>query len=214
LIHRELLKQGHQSKMAVMVKQKDDPHIHILGNKLTQFYDKIVSVIEMVLGLQRLLPISGYCLFFKKYYWKADLIHLHLIHSESFFSLLLLPIITRRHKVVLTLHDPWIMTGHCIHPFDCQRWRFGCGSCPNLVIPFYVNRDSTAFMWRLKKMLLDHSNLTIVVASNWMAEFVSLSPLVSRFPCQIIPFGMDVTNVIIALKISFGNDILFPKMQS
>lgn len=193
LVHRELLRQGHQSDMAVMFKQKDDPRIHALGNGLTRFNDlKPVTFVEKMLGIQRLLPISGLFLFFKKYYRDADLIHLHIIHGVPFFSLLLLPLITRRHRVVWTLHDPWIVTGHCVYPLDCQRWKDGCGSCPDLTLPFPIRRDATSFMWRTKKWLLDHSRLEVVVVSKWMNDLVGASPLVSRFPRHIIPLGLDI----------------------
>lgn len=193
MVHRELLRQGQQSDMAVLFKQKDDPRIHALGNGLTRFYDiKPVTLVEKLLGIQRLLPISGYFLFFKKYYRDADLIHLHIIHGVPFFSLLLLPLITRRHKVVWTLHDPWIVTGHCVYPLDCQRWLEGCGSCPDLSLPFPIRRDATSFMWRMKKWLLDRSRLEVVVASKWMNDLVGASPLVSRFPRHIIPLGLEI----------------------
>lgn len=193
LVHRELLRQGHQSDMAVMFKQKDDPRIHLLGNALSRICDlKPITLVEKVLGIQRLLPISGHFLFLKKYYRDADLIHLHVIHGVSFFSLLLLPLITRRHRVVWTLHDPWIVTGHCVYPLDCQRWKEGCGSCPDLTLPFPVRRDATGFMWLVKKWLLDHSQFDIIVVSKWMDNLVASSPIVSRFPRHIIPLGLDI----------------------
>jgi glycosyltransferase involved in cell wall biosynthesis len=192
LVHRELLRQGHQSDMAVMFKEKDDPEIHVLGNRLTRFFDKTaVKLIEEILGIRCLLPISGLFLFLKKYYGEADIIHLQIIHGNPFFSLLLLPLITRRHRVIWTLHDPWMITGHCVYPLDCEKWKSGCGSCPDLLLPFPVRRDATSFMWRVKRWLLDRSRLDIVVVSKWMDELVGASPLVSRFPRHIIPLGMD-----------------------
>ena len=46
--------------------------------------------------------------------------------------------------VALTLHDEWLLTGHCAYTLGCERWRIGCGRCPDLTIYPAIRRDSTA----------------------------------------------------------------------
>lgn len=192
-IHKALNKIGHKSDMSVMIRESHDENTHTLGNMLTRLYDKtFAALLEGLLGLRSILPISGSTIFFKNYYRDADLIHLQIIHGNSFFSLLNIFLMSRRHKVIWTIHDPWMMTGHCVYPFDCERWKCGCGSCPNLEIPFQVRRDSTALMWRIKHWLMHHSNVTLIVASKWMYENVRMSPILSHLPCHIIPLGVDL----------------------
>ncbi|PJI51298.1 hypothetical protein CTI14_63230 [Methylobacterium radiotolerans] len=57
------------------------------------------------------------------------------------------------------------MTGHCIHPFSCQRWKTGCGQCPDLKTDFAIQRDTTALNFRLKRMAYRRSNFEILVAT-------------------------------------------------
>ncbi len=55
--------------------------------------------------------------------------------------------------MVLTLHDPWPLTGHCAYFLDCERWRTGCGSCPHLDTPPAMRRDNTHLNWTRKKRI-------------------------------------------------------------
>ena len=64
---------------------------------------------------------------------RPDLVHLHNVHG-GYFDLRVLPRLSRRVPVLVTLHDAWLLSGHCAHSFDCERWRTGCGSCPDLGI--------------------------------------------------------------------------------
>jgi glycosyltransferase involved in cell wall biosynthesis len=120
------------------------------------------------------------------------LIHLQLLHARPFFSLLqLLDIADGRRPVLWTVHDPWITTGHCVHPLDCQRWKSGCGRCPDLTIPLGVRRDNTALNWRIKRMVLKRARIHVVVASSWMQKRLTESPIMGHLPSTLIPFGVD-----------------------
>ena len=57
-----------------------------------------------------------------------DILHCHNLHGE-YFDLRILPELTRRLPVVLTLHDAWLLGGGCAHSVDCDRWRDDCGDC-------------------------------------------------------------------------------------
>src|SRR3990172_6801419 len=62
-----------------------------------------------------------------------DALHLHNLHG-GYFDLRALPALTARVPAVLSLHDAWLLSGHCAHSFDCGRWETGCGECPALWI--------------------------------------------------------------------------------
>ena len=89
------------------------------------------------------------------------------------------------------MHDPWLLSGHCVHSLECDRWLAGCGKCPDLTLSFPIKHDTTALMWKLKHWIMHHSQITLVVASQWMYERVKKSPILSHLPCYIIPFGLD-----------------------
>ena len=192
-LHRKLKELGYQSHMAVMYSRLDDPHIHQVSNWITRKVDRrLVSPIEDFLSVKSILPLSAWTLYFSPYYRSADIVHLQLVYSAPFFSLLNLPVMSRRRRIIWTLHDPWMTTGHCIHSLDCDRWLTGCGACPDLTLPFPMKRDTSAFLWKLKHWVMHHSNVTLVVPSQWMYERVQRSPILSHLPCYVIPHGIDL----------------------
>ena len=134
-------------------------------------------------------PFS-YDILFEKKFQEADVLHFHLIHN-NFFNLSDLPIISRLKPVVWTLHDPWALTGHCIYPINCERWKIGCGDCPDLNRNFSVRQDATALNWEYKKLIYQNCDLDIVVASKWMYERVSESPFFPKARVHLVPFGLD-----------------------
>jgi glycosyltransferase involved in cell wall biosynthesis len=108
----------------------------------------------------------------------------------GFFNYFALPGITRAKATVYTLHDMWPFTGHCVHSFDCDRWKIGCGMCPYPDMPTAVQRDATGLEWKIKEWNYRRSRLTVVVPSTWLYELASKSML-SRFPIKHIPHGVD-----------------------
>lgn len=192
-LHKTLRELGHESHMAVMRSRFDDLHIHQVGNWITRKLDRLlVSPIENALSVKSVLPLSALTLYFSPYYRNADIVHLQLVHAAPFFTLFNVPVMSQKHRIVWTLHDPWMTTGHCVYTMDCDRWLTGCEACPDLTLKFPIRRDTSAFQWKLKHWVMDHSNVTLIVASRWMSERVKRSPILSHLPCHIIPFGVDL----------------------
>ncbi|MCZ8173141.1 MAG: glycosyltransferase [Brevundimonas sp.] len=147
--------------------------------------------VESRLGLQSVFYTNGDYLIERPEYQDADLIHLHLVHT-GYLSLFDLPRIMGSKPVVWTLHDPWAFSGHCTYSFDCERWRTGCGNCPDLSIPMTVTRDSSAIMHDLKRQLLDTCAFEVVVASSWMEARAKASPIFQGVPVHRVPFGLNL----------------------
>jgi len=122
-----------------------------------------------------------------------DVLHLHNLHS-SYFDLRQLPSLSASVPTVLTLHDAWLLTGHCAHPMECPRWQGGCGQCPRLDIYVPISRDASARNWRLKRDIVRQSRLRIATPSHWLMEMVERSGiadgLVER---RVIHNGVDTT---------------------
>ena len=190
-IHRALKDTGHESHMAVMHAELEDETVHRLGNRVTSRLDPYLVSLERKLSLYACLPLSAATLYSAPYYRSADIVHLQLIHAQSFFSLWNLPIIGRQKRLVWTLHDPWMMSGHCVHSLDCERWKTGCGSCPDLALSFPVKRDTTAWTWKMKRRVMKRTPVTLVVHSEWMHERARQSPILRHLPCHVIPIGLD-----------------------
>ena len=105
-----------------------------------------------------------------------DVIHAHNLHGE-YFDLRALPTLSQLAPLALTLHDQWLLTGHCAHDFNCGRWRSGCGDCPDLTIYPAIARDATAENWAAKRDLYRQSRLHVAAPSQWLLDRVAQSPL-------------------------------------
>lgn len=126
-------------------------------------------------------------------YADADVVHLHNLHG-GYFDLRELPRLSRRVPVVLTLHDAWLLSGHCAHSFACERWRTGCGACPDLTIYPAVRRDATALNWQRKRRIFAQSKLHIATPSDWLARRVRASMLAPAIAeLRVIPNGVAVS---------------------
>ncbi len=122
-----------------------------------------------------------------------DVLHLHNLHGD-YFDLRELSQLSKKVPTIITLHDAWLLAGHCSHSFDCERWKTGCGDCPRLDIPPSLRRDGTAFNWKRKREIYQSSRLTLVCPSQWMADKVQKSILMSnQNRLKVIPNGVDTT---------------------
>jgi glycosyltransferase involved in cell wall biosynthesis len=157
----------------------------------SRYVTRAFDVIERQASLHARLHPHSWALTLHKAVRDADLMHLHIIH-DGYFSLSALPYVTRKKPTVWTWHDPWPMTGHCIHPLQCRRWQSGCGACPDLSLPFPMKRDRTAEQFSWKQQVYSKTKAEVVVASQWMLEMAQQSPLAEHFNLSLIPFGLDL----------------------
>ncbi len=124
---------------------------------------------------------------------RPDIIHAHNLHGE-YFDLRVLPWLSRQAPLVLTLHDAWLLSGRCAHSFACERWRTGCGSCPDLTIYPESRRDATALNWRRKRDIYAQSRLCAVTPSHWLMDRVRESMLMGgTVGSRVIPHGVNLS---------------------
>jgi glycosyltransferase involved in cell wall biosynthesis len=209
---------GHDSWLAVGRKRSDDPHVVVVPNResrspwyrlLTRAASRLqpghrqlgrlagaladpVGRLNHLRGLEefrypgtsRLLKLPG---------TRPDVVHAHNLHG-GYFDLRMLSRITRELPVVLTLHDAWLLSGHCAHSFNCERWRTGCGFCPDLTIYPAIHRDATASNWRRKRAIYARSRLHVATPSHWLLRKVEasmLAPAVAE--ARVLPNGVDLS---------------------
>jgi glycosyltransferase involved in cell wall biosynthesis len=124
---------------------------------------------------------------------RPDVVHAHNLHG-GYFDLRKLPWLGSEVPLVLTLHDAWLLSGHCAHSFGCERWRTGCGHCPDLTIPPSVPRDETAYNWRRKRAIYSRSRLHVATPSRWLMRRVESSILAAGIQeARVIPNGVDLS---------------------
>jgi len=187
--------QGHEASQAVAVKRSlDGSSFKLFPDVESGFGSTITNAIgriETAISLQSVFYPQSFLLPFSPEFRASDLVHYHIIHNH-FFSYLAFPLLSRLKPTVWSLHDPWAITGHCVHPFDCVGWKTGCSPCPHLDYPFVLRQDRASLNYNLKKISYRNSRLNLVVGSRWMKDLVEQSPLLCHFPVHHIPFGLDL----------------------
>ena len=123
---------------------------------------------------------------------RPDVLLCNNLHGD-FFDLRQLPQLSLKMPIVLRLADSWCFTGHCAVPGPCERWRTGCGRCPDLATPPAIRRDATRFNWQRKRWILARSRVHLAVPSSWMLERARQSILGPAIvDARVIPNGIDL----------------------
>ncbi len=121
-----------------------------------------------------------------------EILHCHNLHG-NYFDLRALSLLSHQVPTVLTLHDAWLLSGHCAHSFNCERWKSGCGDCPDLSIYPAIRRDATAYNWQRKAEIYKKSRLHVVTPCRWLMDKVEQSILKPGIvSSKVIPNGVDL----------------------
>lgn len=165
-LHLYLREKGIASHHLVLNKQSDDFYTHTYPK-----HDK-------------------YAILSSPFFLTADIVHLHLIHNNV-MDVDMLPIISKLKPLVWTIHDPWAVGGHCIHHFDCEKWKSHCGDCPYVDKPFAIKVDDSALRFELKKEAIQSSQISAIVASKWIENQIKQSPIWKNKKVYFVPFGIS-----------------------
>ncbi|MDT3698284.1 MAG: glycosyltransferase family 4 protein [Thermincola sp.] len=187
-LNNRLINAGYSSRILVDNVISDDPNVEeLLRDNSTK--QKLLYTAQQELGWLDFFHLASHRIKDLDIFQQSDLIHLHNLHG-GYFSPFALPELTALKPTVWTLHDMQAITGHCAHSFDCERWLTGCGSCPDLNIYPAISKDTSAFLWKTKKKIYAHSNLTIVCPSKWLKDKVERSILGDK-DVRLIYNGID-----------------------
>jgi len=191
-IHDGLRSLGWRSRMLVGERRSADTDVRPLKRNLAwRAADRACAAFTDRLDLQYVLYPSSFGVALDPWFREAEVVQLYNVHG-SYFSHTALPLLSRLRPLVWRLSDMWALTGHVAYSYDCERWRYGCGSCPYLAEYPRLQRDTTALLYRWKNMVYARSRITLVAPSHWLEGIARESPLLSRFPVRRIPNGIDL----------------------
>lgn len=192
----DLEKRGIDAKQAVLSKLSGNPGVAtVLQGATDRDFQKALSRVEDRNSMNNLLFPWGSVLQAMPEFADADVVHYHVIHNQV-LSLFDLPRLFAAKPSVWTFHDPWPLTGHCVHPQQCPGWLSGCVPCPYLDRLFPMREDRAGAMWAIKQRVYAEfaDRVDVVVASEFMQDMVRRSPLTSHFErVHLIPFGVDAS---------------------
>lgn len=220
ILHKELRKRSHNVWMAVAKRESEDPFVNTIpveppGSSFGKILLRLADKTEEI-GWRGNWLISG---FFRQLsdpqrYWdrflgkedfnfpgsrrilelpstRPDLVHFHNLH-RNYFDLRFLPELSQKVPTLITLHDKWLLSGHCAQSIDCDRWKYGCGKCPYLKIYPPVQRDATSYNWSRKKGIYLRSKVYLAAPSKWIVNEINQSILsASAVQIKLIPNGVD-----------------------
>ncbi|MBD1856045.1 MULTISPECIES: glycosyltransferase family 4 protein [Leptolyngbya] len=187
-LHQGLLSQGVDSRLMVGRMETNDDRVSLVPH-VSPFEQQFKRVTQKF-GFNHVHLWSTFQIAHHDFYQSAEVLNFHNIHT-GFFNYLALPRLVKRKPAVLTLHDMWLFTGHCAYSYGCDRWKIGCGDCPDLTIYPAMRRDSTRWEWKLKDWLYNQAAFSVIAPSRWLADLAHQS-LLSRFPIYHIPNGIDL----------------------
>lgn len=196
-IHKQLLDNGHSS-MVIYGQGSDTEDENVLKvNSLNEW--RLYGLYSRLSGF----PYSG-CFFSTGKILKIienynpDVVHLQVINGHFVNHFRLLNYLkARKIFTVITLHAELMYTGKCGHSYECEKWKTGCGNCPQKhMAPKFWFFDRTASEWKRKEELYkDFNNLKIVSVSPWLNDRAKQSPLLKGKSLSVIGNGIDTVNV-------------------
>ena len=193
-LHRGLRARGHEAWLAVGYRRTDEEGVVEIGGSGSRRRRALTDpgvLLDVARGREDFrFPASRRVLDLVPV--TPDVVHVHNLHG-GYFDLRALPDLARRASLVATLHDAWLLTGHCAHPLDSDGWLRGCGNCPHLDTYPALHRDGTAFNLARKRSIYEGLELAVVTPSRRLMDMVErsiLAPAVVRR--EVIPNGVDL----------------------
>lgn len=183
---------GHCANQFVICKESKSPFVFSMDCFL-DLHGNLVNI-QKKFSLHNMLIPHAKVLVNLPFFLNADIVHYHLVHN-NIFAIQDFPMLTNKKPAVWTWHDPWALTGHCIHPLDCDGWKSACASCPHLDWEFPLNEDTAGINWKIKNRCYANLDVDIVVSSDFMMDIAKRSPLGQLFPrIHKIPFGINLND--------------------
>ena len=195
-------------KTFLIVGRKLSKLNNIIQVKYFSFENLFFKFFRKKFGLTEIFYFTPFRLKILNYVLKSDFIHIHNIHGR-YWNLLSVPIYSYFKKIIITLHDEFLISGDCAYTRNCNRWMDGCGNCPQLSFS-EVDRypatgiDNTRINLLIKKFLFlisRKSNVIITAPSQLLLKKAKVSHL-SNFRIVKLNYGIDVDTWKIVVRIS------------
>lgn len=192
-IHSYLLKNGEESMVAFGFGQAaDSGAVKLCGDLYVKLNHLSARMSGMMYGgcmtsTARLIKLIRS--------YRPDIVHLQCIngHTVNIYRLIAW-LRNNRIKTVLTLHAEFMYTANCGHALGCERWRTGCGSCPDpkkATESFFFDRSAASWIKMKHAFEGFDDELRVVSVSPWLKERAKQSPILADKRHSCIYNGLD-----------------------
>lgn len=196
-IQREAIHQGFEV-LSLVGRRKPFPDMPCIkiGNPISFWSHVILTTVFDLHGLGSWIMTKRMVAKLRKE--SPDIIHLHNIHGYYLNYPVLFRYLKKDYQgaIFWTFHDCWPFTGHCAYftMTGCEKWKTGCGGCPNRYrYPISLGRDASAKNYlRKKDLFCGLKNLTVLVPSQWMQELANQS-FFHEYPIRVVRNGIDIS---------------------
>lgn len=197
-IHMQLIKNGNKSIVCYGRGPKvDESGIHKIAPELIMKLQSLRSILTGYAYAGCYYSTSNLISIINKE--RPDVVHLHCINGYMVNIYKLLEFLKKTNiPTVLTLHAEFMHTAGCGYALDCEKWKTGCGNCPQKG----SGRPSSRFFdrsnneWQLMKRAFDgFDNLVITSVSKWLHDRASKSPFFLNKNMQVVLNGIDTEDV-------------------
>ena len=172
-MHQRLIKDGYQSFVFCADKNIPDLNVHRIGSRIDHM---IHALFSRLFGKQGYFSICATKRLVRRLDdIKPDVVILRNLHSNFVnFPIILNYLADNNVATIGVLHDCWFFTGHCYYYTQaaCERWRDGCGSCPNIkdACPSIFWDKSRECYSDKKKLFGRIDKLAVVGVSDWVTS--------------------------------------------
>ncbi|EHG8747427.1 glycosyltransferase, partial [Enterococcus faecium] len=129
--------------------------------------------------------------------YNPDIINIHNIHGYFLNIEILCEYLSRiKAKIIWTLHDGWLFSGHAAHPkLDTNGepiFKKGIQSQSREYPKSYVNREKRNY-YKKKTAVLKIPTIQFITPSNWLSETAKMTYL-KKYSFKVINNGIDLNS--------------------
>ena len=189
-------KNGLKSKMLVLSKISDNPHVVPVEEFKFKYYKYFLPFKSLINNLIReilLFPVPPFScgrsnvsgITANPLVREADVIYIHWTQTGFLGINDISAIMGLGKPTILFLHDMWYLTGGCHHSFDCDKWKTDCDSCPLIRRGLAKNYSGKILSRKIHNWHKD--NVVVVSPSMWLNGCVMESAVFRGMRSMVIP---------------------------
>lgn len=192
-LYDELISDGHECCIAYgRGSAPDQYNTYKIGNKIDNYWHVLETRLFDNHGFASRKATKRFIEFIEKY--SPDIINLHNLHGYYLnLDILFTYLSQSKAKIIMTLHDGWIFSGHSAHP------ELNEGG-----IPVFLKKDNHEYPKsylnfakrnydKKKETIRKCSEIFFITPSKWLMEVASKTYL-SNYSIKVINNGIDLNN--------------------